>query len=185
MGSIASLRSNAFCIRWLERESWRWCTCTRRLRRRRSLWTFLQSGDQCRGLSNLRYNHTTVCWQTPLATMTYPEGGHGTAPMDHITTGQIDYIMVKKRFYSGIRTARTRTFPVTNVGSDRDMVMMIPQTRLEIKETNPSKNEIWHREANDRTLLSALHATIGDRFPLLATLVDGDADLDSMFTEVK
>ena len=35
---------------------------------------------------------------------------------------------------------------------------------------------------NDPTVTSAFHATIGGRFPPLATLVDEDADLDSMAT---
>ena len=43
---------------------------------------------------------------------------------------QIYYILVKKRFRSGIKTARTRTFPGADVGSDHDMVMMTFQTRL-------------------------------------------------------
>ena len=28
----------------------------------------------------------TLCWQTPLATISHPEGRHGTAQMEHITT---------------------------------------------------------------------------------------------------
>ena len=43
---------------------------------------------------------------------------------------QVDYILMKKRFRSGIKTARTRTFPDADVGSDHDMVMMSFQTRL-------------------------------------------------------
>ena len=43
---------------------------------------------------------------------------------------QIDYILVKNRFRSGIKTARTRTFPGADVGSGYDMVMMTFQTRL-------------------------------------------------------
>ena len=43
---------------------------------------------------------------------------------------QTDYILVKKQFRSGFKTARTRTFPGADVGSDHDMVMMTLQTRL-------------------------------------------------------
>ena len=43
---------------------------------------------------------------------------------------QIDYILVKKRFHSSIKTARTRTFQGADVGSDHDMVMMNFQTCL-------------------------------------------------------
>ena len=52
-----------------------------------------------------------------------PDGTH------HNQTG---YILVKKRFRSGIKTARIRTFPGADVGSDHDMVMMSFQTRLEL-----------------------------------------------------
>ena len=43
---------------------------------------------------------------------------------------QTDYILVKKPFRSGIKTARTRTFPGADVGSNHDMVMTTFQTRL-------------------------------------------------------
>ena len=48
---------------------------------------------------------------------------------DGIHHNRTDYILVKKRFRSGIKTARTRTFPNADVGSDHDMVMMTFQTR--------------------------------------------------------
>ena len=52
---------------------------------------------------------------------------------------QTDYILVKKRFRSGIKTARTKTLPGADVGSDHDMVMMTFQTRLKnsMKATHP------------------------------------------------
>ena len=43
---------------------------------------------------------------------------------DGIHHNQIDYTLAKKRFRSGIKTARTRTFPGVDVGSNHDMVMM-------------------------------------------------------------
>ena len=52
---------------------------------------------------------------------------------------QIDYILVKKRFRSGIKTARTRTFPGADVGSNHEMVMMTFQTRLNIQGNQPSQ----------------------------------------------
>ena len=94
---------------------------------------------------------------------------------------QIDYIMVKKWFYSGIKTARTRTFSGADVGSDHDMVMMTFRTRL-----NNSRKPIQPRirfdleKLNEPTVMSAFQATTGGRFAPLATLVDEDAELDSM-----
>ena len=53
---------------------------------------------------------------------------------------QIDYILVKKRFRSGIKTARTKRFPGADVGSDHDMVMMTFQTRL---KNSSNRWEAW------------------------------------------
>ena len=37
---------------------------------------------------------------------------------------QIDYILVRKRFRSGVNNARTRSFPGADIGSDHDLLMM-------------------------------------------------------------
>ena len=91
--------------------------------------------------------------------------------------------MVKKRFRSGIKTARTRTFPGADIGSDHGMVMMTFQTRLK-NSRKPTQPRIRSdlEKLNDPTVISAFQATIGGRFAPLATLVDEDADLDSMVT---
>ena len=90
---------------------------------------------------------------------------------------------MKKWFHSGIKTARTRTFPGADVGSDHDMVMMNFQTRLK-NSRNPTqpRNRFDLEKLNDPTVMSAFQATIGGRFAPLATLVDEDAELDSMVT---
>ena len=43
---------------------------------------------------------------------------------------QIDYILVKKRFRSGVNIHRTRSFPGADIGSDHDLVMMTFHVRL-------------------------------------------------------
>ena len=82
---------------------------------------------------------------------------------------------MKKQFHSGIKTAKTRTFPGADVGSD--------QTRLKIsrKPTQP-RIRFDLEKLNDPTVLRAFQATIGGRFAPFAILVDRDADLDSMVT---
>ena len=102
-----------------------------------------------------------------------PDGAHHN---------QSDYILVKKRFRSGTKTARTRTFPGADVGSDHDMVMTF-QTRLK-NSRKPTQPRIKFNleKLNDSTMMSASQATIGGKFASLATLVDEDADLDSMVT---
>ena len=93
---------------------------------------------------------------------------------------QIDYILVKKRFRSDIKTARTRTFPGADVGNDHDMVMMTSQTRLKTLRT-PAQPIIGFdfEKLNDPTVMSAFQATLGGIFAPLASLVDED---DSMIT---
>ena len=88
---------------------------------------------------------------------------------------QIDYILVKIQFRSGIKTARTRTFPGADVGNDHDMVIMTFQTRFKnsMKPTQP-RIRFDLEKLNDRTVMSAFQATIGGRIAPLATLVDED-----------
>ena len=103
-----------------------------------------------------------------------PDGNHHS---------QIDYLLVKKRFRSVIKTARTRTFPGADVGSNHDMVMMTFQTRLKnSRKPIQPRIRIDLEKLNDPTVMCAFQATIGGRFAPLAMLVDEDADLDSMVT---
>ena len=43
---------------------------------------------------------------------------------------QISYILVRKRFRSGVNIARTRSFPGADIGSDHDLLMMTFHLRL-------------------------------------------------------
>ena len=43
---------------------------------------------------------------------------------------QIDYILVRKRFRSGVNSARARSFPGADIGSDQDLLMMTFHLRL-------------------------------------------------------
>ena len=63
------------------------------------------------------------------------------------------------------------------------MVIMTFQTRLK-NSRKPTQPRIRFdlEKLNDPTMMSAFQATIGGRFAPLATLVDEDADLDSMVT---
>ena len=89
------------------------------------------------------------------------------------TSQPIDYILVKKRFRSDIKIARTRTFPGADVGSDHDMVMVTFQTRLK-NSRKPTQPRIRFdlEKLNDQTVMSASQATIGGRFAPLSTLED-------------
>ena len=51
---------------------------------------------------------------------------------------QINYILVRKRFRSGVNIARTRSFPRADIGSDHDLLMMT--FRLRLKKTSKPKH---------------------------------------------
>ena len=74
---------------------------------------------------------------------------------------ETDYILGKKRFRSGIKTARIRTFPGADVGSDHDMVMTTFQTRLKNsrKSTQP-RIGFDLEKLNNPTVMSAFQATM-------------------------
>ena len=90
---------------------------------------------------------------------------------------------MKKRFRSGIKTDKTKTFPDADVGSDHDMTMMTFKTRLK-NSRKPTKPRIRFdlEKLKDPTVMSAFQTNVGGRFAPLATLVYEDADLDSMVT---
>ena len=43
---------------------------------------------------------------------------------------QIDYILVREHFRTGVNNARTRSFPEADIGSDHDLLMMTFHLRL-------------------------------------------------------
>ena len=59
-------------------------------------------------------NHPEDAWHRP-------DGKHHN---------QINYILVKRRFRSGVNIYRTRSFPGADIGSDHDLVMMTFRIRL-------------------------------------------------------
>ena len=61
---------------------------------------------------------------------------------------QIDYILVRKRFRSGVNVARTLSFPEADFGSDHDLLMMT--FRLCLKKNQQAKThktQVWPRKA--------------------------------------
>ena len=84
---------------------------------------------------------------------------------------QIDYILLKQRFRSGINTAKTRNFAGANTGSDRDLVMT--NVRLHLKkyrQTKPKrmKFDLW--KLKDPKITEAFLAIIDMKFAPLTIL---------------
>ena len=78
---------------------------------------------------------------------------------------QIDYILVRKRFWSGVNIARTRSFPGADIGNDHDMLMKYDLEKLK-----------------DLNVLETFQAIVGGKFSPLTFMDKEDADLDSMIT---
>ena len=60
---------------------------------------------------------------------------------------QIDYILIKKRFRTGVNIEKTRSFPGADIGSDHDLLMMTFKLRL--KKVN-TRNNIRIKYAVDK-----------------------------------
>ena len=103
-----------------------------------------------------------------------PDGKH------HI---QIDYILVKKRFRSGVNIHRTRTFPEADIGSDHDLVMMTFRVRLtKARKPNQPRLRSDLEKLREPDVACTFQATIGGTIAPLIGLSDGDMDIDTMIT---
>ena len=99
---------------------------------------------------------------------------------------QIDYILVRKRFRSEVKIARTRSFPA-DIGSDHDLLMMTFRLRLKKKKKKISKTEHTRlkfdlEKLKDPNVLETLQAMIDGRFVPLTIMSNEDTDIESMIT---
>ena len=96
---------------------------------------------------------------------------------------QIHHILVRKRFRSGVNTARTRSFPGADIGSDNDLLMMIFHFRL--KRTSKPKHtrlKLDLGKLKDSNVLETFHGMIGEKFAPLTIMNSENTDMDSMIT---
>ena len=96
---------------------------------------------------------------------------------------QIDYILVKKRFRSGVNIHKTRSFPGADIGSDHDLVMMTFRVRLKkARKPNQPRLRFDLEKLRDPDVACTFQATIGGKFAPLIGLIDEDMDIDTMIT---
>ena len=96
---------------------------------------------------------------------------------------QTDYILVKKRFQSGVNIHRTRSFPGADIGSDHDLVMMTFRVRLKkARKPNQPRLRFNLEKLRDPDVACTFQATIGGKFAPLIGLSDEDMDIDTMIT---
>ena len=95
---------------------------------------------------------------------------------------QIDYIMIQKRFKSGISAGKTRTFPGADIGSDHDLVMMTFRLRLKkAKSAGQTRIKFDLEKLKDPQVADSFKAMIGGKFaPLTILSGEDEADLDKM-----
>ena len=99
----------------------------------------------------------------------------------HSTNGQhhnqIDYILVRKHFRSGVNIARTRRFPGADIGSDHDLLMMTFLLRLKkISKPKHTRLKFDLEKLKDPDVLETFQAMIG------GNMDNEDTGLDSMIT---
>ena len=96
---------------------------------------------------------------------------------------QIDYILVRKRFRSGVKIARTRSFPGADIGSDHDLLMMIFHLRLKrISKPKHTRLKFDLDKLKDPSMFETFQAMIGGKLAPLTIMDNEDTDLDSMIT---
>ena len=89
---------------------------------------------------------------------------------------QLDHILVRKHFQSGVNIARTQTFPEADIGSDHDLLMMTLHLRLKRISMPKHTRLIDLEKLKDPSVLETSQATIGGKFAPLFIMNDDVAD---------
>ena len=96
---------------------------------------------------------------------------------------QIDYILVRKHFRSGVNIARTRSCLGADIGSDHDLLMMTFHLRLKrISKAKHTRLKFDPEKLKDPNVLGTFKAMIGGKYAPLSIMNDEDTDMDSMIT---
>ena len=94
---------------------------------------------------------------------------------------QIDYIMVKRRFQSSGKIAKTRSFPGADIGSDHELVMMAFRLRLQrVKIQGNIRIRFGLVNLKDPNIAEIFRATIGGKFAPLLGLENQDTEIDAL-----
>ena len=149
------------------------------------MWTFCNDDTNERGLRLLEFatfndlalantfGHHKACRRR---TWHSPNGQH------HI---QIDYILVRKRFRSGLNSARTQSFQGADIGigSDHDLLMMTCHLRLtKISKPKHTRLKFDLKKLKDPNVLETFQAMIGRKIAPLIIMNDEDTGINSMIT---
>ena len=121
-------------------------------------------------VANTLFGHKksrTVTWNSP--------GG--------VTHNQIDFILIQKRYQSGINGTKTRVFPGADIDSDHELLMMTTKLKLRVqKKDQITRIKYYLEKLKDPKVLKDFQATIGGRFaPLLLLQEKSPDDLATQF----
>ena len=127
-------------------------------------------------------------WSLPPLTTFNDTFGHHKASRKwtwHSPNGQhhnqIDYILVRKRFRSGVNIARAEGFQGADIRSDHDLLMMTFHLRLnKISRPKHTRLKFDLEKLKDPNVSETFQALIGGRFAPLTIMSNEDTDLDSM-----
>ena len=132
---------------------------------------------------------SSVCsWKTSCSgnVNSYSEKKTGEQTDIWTQSKRIDYILVRKRFRSGLNIARIRSFPGADIESDHDLLIMTFRLRLKKKKkfSKPKHTRLKFdlEKLKDPNVLETFQAMIGGRFAPLTIMSNEDTDIDSMIT---
>ena len=90
---------------------------------------------------------------------------------------------VRKRFRSGVTSARTRSFSEADTGSDHDLLMITFHLRLKrISKPKHTRLKFDLEKLKDPNMLETFQTMIGRKFAPLTIMTNEYTDLDSMIT---
>ena len=99
---------------------------------------------------------------------------------------QIDYILLDKKFRSGIMTSKTRSFPGADIGSDHNLVMTTIKIKLKkVNNSNNARIKFDLEKLNDPLVKQEFENKIGGRFAPLLLLDDMQQLVDEFSDKVK
>ena len=97
---------------------------------------------------------------------------------------QIDYILVQQRFRSSVKTAKTRSFPGADIGSDHDLLLLNFHLRLKMNQ-RPKHTRVKFDlgKLNDTTTARAYQETLAGKLATIQNRVD-DVDIETMTNDL-
>ena len=96
---------------------------------------------------------------------------------------QLDHILVRKHFQSGVNIARTRRFPGADIVSYHNLLMMTFCLHLKkISKPKHTRLKFDLEKLKDPNVLETFKAMTGGKFTPLTIMDNEDTDLDSMIT---